>query len=95
MTRFTSQEQALMSGDPRDVLDVRVYRFLKRNPGQHQRDRIMDCCGFSDPKREPVLAYVAFANSVIRLNARLRRFGVAIVRGPHENYCLREIGEGR
>lgn len=71
--------------------DRRVYRYL-RDQGASPRDKVMHWCGFPSPRDQPVLAYVRFANSVIRLNQMLRRHGKMIEGGLDTGEIYRLVG---
>lgn len=58
----------------------RLYRYLRDNPPTH-RDKIMHWCDFPSPRANPVIAYVEFANEVIRLDRILRRHGKGVEGG--------------
>lgn len=72
----------------------RVYKYLADRPGPHNRDRIMHWTGFPDPRSQPVIAYVEFANTVDRLNRRLKKHQQRVVGGIEtgENYYLEAVG---
>src|SRR5690606_2920766 len=71
---------------------IRLYRFL-RDHGPVHRDRIMHCCDFPSPERQPVCAYVEFQNAVMRIDAILRRNGRMVIGGARagEVYGISEI----
>lgn len=71
----------------------RVYRFLRQH-GPVERNRVMRCCGFPDPKEQPVIAYVEFTNAIDRLNRVVRRHGQHI-EGGRETREVYSIEGGR
>ena len=78
--------------------EIRLFRYLSKNPGYNSRDKIMHWTGFLSPKDHPVAAYVEFQNAVMRLNSRIGRLGFHIVRGAprfvgdkSENYQLASL----
>ena len=75
---------------PRFELDDSVLRILREAKGPLKRDDIMRAAGFPSPSSNPVIAYVMFANSVMRINQRQRRHGRQIVGGlgTNETYWL-------
>jgi len=53
---------------------VRVFRYLRDNPGPQPRDKVMHWTGFPSPKVEPVGAYASFASCIMALDAALRGY---------------------
>lgn len=71
--------------------DMRVFQFLKdRKP--EPRDKIMEWCEFPSPREQPVLAYVQFANSMIRLNHALHHLGMGVEGGVDTGEIYRLVG---
>lgn len=88
---LSAAERELKSNVEISDRDRRVYNFLKdRKP--EPRDKIMHWCEFPSPRDQPILAYVAFANSVIRLNRALRWHGERIEGGIDTGEIYRLVG---
>jgi hypothetical protein len=60
---------------------MRVYRYFRDNAAWVTRERVMHWTGFPSPKDHPVIAYVEFANTLMRLNRVLARSGRRIIGG--------------
>jgi hypothetical protein len=60
---------------------MRVYRYFRDNDGWVDRDRVMHWTGFPRPSDQPVIAYVEFANTLMRLNRIIAKSGRKIVGG--------------
>lgn len=88
---LSAAERELESNVEISDRDRRVYRYLKQY-GAVLRDRVMHFCEFPSPRDQPILAYVAFANSVIRLNRALRWHGVSIEGGIDTGEVYRLVG---
>lgn len=70
---------------------TRVYRFLRDDGPQH-RDKIMHWCGFRSPRQDPIIAYVEFTLTVMRLDTILRRHRMCIVGGLETNEVYKLVG---
>lgn len=90
LSRLPAHEQEINASGERMI---RLYRFL-RDHGPRHRDHVMHYCGFRSPKLQPVVAYVEFANAVLRLDRILRRYGRCVEGGVNtaEVYKLGEVG---
>lgn len=76
---LSAMETAVVEADPFNRT-VRLFRYLRDNPGPQKRDTIMHWCEFPSPKREPVCAYVEFANATMRLHRVLKQHGKSLAR---------------
>lgn len=76
--------------------DYRLRVYMRANSGSWiARDHIMSACGFDNPQKQPVGAYVQFHNSLIRVNQQLKAEGLKIARSEDgaEIYSLISIVE--
>lgn len=80
MTSYSQIEQRLMTHMESGMRDVQLCRFLREKANWQQRDSLMHHCGFPDPARNPVSAYVSFENAILRIDRQLRREGQRIER---------------
>ena len=79
-----------------DYRDSRLRVCMRAHSGRWiARDSIMHACGFDNPKKQPVGAYVQFHNSLIRVNQQLKTEGLKIARSEDgaEIYSLISIVE--
>lgn len=60
---------------------IRTYRFMRDNDGWVDRDQIMHWTGHRRPLDAPVVAYVEFAHTLMRLNRILAKSNRKIVGG--------------
>lgn len=78
--------------------DYRLRVYMRANSGSWiSHDGIMHACGFDNPKKQPVGAYVQFQNSLIRVNQQLKTEGLKIARSEDgaEIYSLISIVEAK
>lgn len=69
---------------------IRLYRYLRDNGPAH-REQIIHWTGFPSPFDQPVFAYTAFARTVMRLDAVLRRHGKGVEGGVDTGEVYRLI----
>ncbi len=71
--------------------------FFDRKGDWLDRNKAMKQCGFDDPAKQPVGAYVQFAHSVARVNHQIAYRGLAIVRDETalDFFSLQDAGYGQ
>lgn len=78
MTRHLQSKN--IGSELENPLDRTLKQFMERYIGKWiRRDRVMYCCGFENPEKEPHGAYVGFECSRNRVNQVLSRNGIEII----------------